>query len=123
MRDHAGRHFIVGRRKEMFISGGENVYPNEIERALLEHPAMLECAVMGLPDQRWGEVGLAVIVLRDKQNILEHDLKTFLKERLAGYKIPKHYLLVSKLPKSAAGKILKRDLLEQFLNLEKGIDV
>jgi fatty-acyl-CoA synthase len=123
MRDHAGRHFIVGRRKEMFISGGENVYPNEIERALLEHPAMLECAVMGLPDQRWGEVGLAVIVLRDKQNILEHDLKTFLKERLAGYKIPKHYLFVSKLPKSAAGKILKRDLLEQFLNLEKGIDV
>ena len=84
---------------------------------------MLECAVMALPDQRWGEVGLAVIVLRDKQNMLEHDLKAFLKERLAGYKIPKHYLFVPVLPKSAAGKILKRDLLEQFLSLEKDVQV
>ena len=121
MRDQTGRHFIVGRRKEMFISGGENVYPNEIERALLEHPAMLECAVLALPDERWGEVGLAAIVLRNQQTVLENDLKAFLKVRLAGYKIPKQYLFVATLPKSAAGKVLKRDLLEQFLTLKKGV--
>jgi fatty-acyl-CoA synthase len=120
-RDEQGRYFIVGRRKEMFISGGENVYPFEIERALLEHPAILECAVMGVPDQRWGEVGLVAIVFRAGQTVLEADLKSFLKERLAGYKVPKHYLFVSTLPKSAAGKILKRDLLEQFLKLPNGV--
>ncbi len=120
-RDDAGRHFIVGRRKEMFISGGENVYPFEIERALLEHPAILECAVMGVADQRWGEVGLAAVVLRPNQTVLEADLKSFLKERLAGYKIPKHYLFAPTLPKSAAGKILKRDLLEVFLNFENSV--
>ena len=119
-RDDHGRHVIVGRRKEMFISGGENVYPAEIERALYDHPAVLECAVMGVPDARWGEVGLACVVLRTQENVsseaLEPDaLRAFLKSRLAGYKVPKHITILESLPKSAAGKVLKNDLARAFL--------
>ncbi len=111
-RDESGRFYIVGRAKEMFISGGENVYPIEIERVLYDHPAVLECAVVGVPDARWGEVGMAAIVL--KSPVSEEDLRSFLKSRLAGYKVPKHFLFVSELPKSGPGKILKSELAARF---------
>ncbi|GEM83538.1 MAG: long-chain-fatty-acid--CoA ligase [Meiothermus sp.] len=111
-RDEQGRYFIVGRAKEMFISGGENVYPIEIERALYDHPAVLECAVVGVPDARWGEVGLAAIVL--KSPLSEEELRAYLKTRLAGYKVPKHFLFTSELPKSGPGKILKSALAARF---------
>jgi fatty-acyl-CoA synthase len=112
-RDDHGRHVIVGRRKEMFISGGENVYPAEIERVLYDHAGILECAVMGVPDARWGEVGLACVV---SSKALEPDaLRAFLKSRLAGYKVPKHITILESLPKSAAGKVLKNDLARAFL--------
>jgi fatty-acyl-CoA synthase len=111
-RDAAGRYYIVGRAKEMFISGGENVYPIEIERVLYDHPAVLECAVLGVPDARWGEVGLAAVVL--KTPISEEELKDFLRARLAGYKVPKHFLFISELPKSGPGKILKSELYRRF---------
>jgi fatty-acyl-CoA synthase len=111
-RDAEGRYYIVGRVKEMFISGGENVYPIEVERALYEHPAVLECAVLGVPDPRWGEVGLAAVVL--KSPIGEEELKGFLKARLAGYKVPRHFLFLSELPKSGPGKILKGELYRRF---------
>jgi fatty-acyl-CoA synthase len=112
-RDDQGRHVIVGRRKEMFISGGENVYPAEIERVLYDHAGVLECAVMGVPDARWGEVGLACVVTSET---LEPDaLRAFLKSRLAGYKVPKHIMILESLPKSAAGKVLKNDLARAFL--------
>lgn len=110
--DEAGRYYIVGRAKEMFISGGENVYPIEVERALYDHPAVLECAVVGVPDARWGEVGLAAVVL--KNPVGEEELRAFLKSRLAGYKIPKHFLFTSELPKSGPGKILKGELAARF---------
>ncbi|MCX7600474.1 MAG: long-chain fatty acid--CoA ligase [Meiothermus sp.] len=111
-RDEDGRYFIVGRAKEMFISGGENVYPIEIERALYDHPAVLECAVVGVPDARWGEVGLAAVVL--KSPVSAEELRGFLKSRLAGYKVPKHFLFVPELPKSGPGKILKGALAARF---------
>jgi len=111
-RDEAGRYYIVGRAKEMFISGGENVYPIEVERALYDHPAVLECAVVGVPDDRWGEVGLAAIVLKSPTS--EEDFRTYLKGRLAGYKVPKHFLFVAELPKSGPGKILKSELVSRF---------
>lgn len=106
---------IVGRRKEMFISGGENVFPAEIERALYEHPDVSECAVLGVPDERWGEVGLAVVVPQDQAPALAPQaLREFLRGRLARFKVPKHIEMVDSLPKSGAGKILKSQLLDTF---------
>lgn len=111
-RDEAGRYYIVGRAKEMFISGGENVYPIEIERALYDHPAVLECAVVGVADSKWGEVGMAAIVLKSPTS--EEDFRSFLKSRLAGYKVPKYFFFTPELPKSGPGKILKAELAARF---------
>ncbi len=107
-RDEEGRYYIVGRRKEMFISGGENVYPVEIERALYDHPAVKEAAVVGVPDPRWGEVGAAFVVV--KAPVSPEELKAFLKARLAGYKVPKHLVFLEELPKTGPGKVQKEAL-------------
>ena len=112
--DEDGFFTIVGRRKEMFISGGENVFPVEVENALYEHPAVSECAVLGVPDERWGEVGLAVIVLREDETVTEEEVREFLKAHLASYKVPKHIRFFDALPKSGAGKILKSSLATAF---------
>ncbi len=110
--DQDGYYTICGRQKEMFISGGENVFPAEIEEVLLGHPEVAECAVVGVSDEKWGEVGRAHLVMRNgscpKQ--LASDLKAYCKERLAGYKVPKEFRVEDELPKSAAGKILKTEL-------------
>jgi fatty-acyl-CoA synthase len=106
--------YIVDRKKDMFISGGENVYPVEIEKALYEHPAVHMCAVIGVPDPKWGEVGLACVVLKPGAKATEEELIAFLKERLASYKVPKRVVFMESLPISAAGKILKRELKKQF---------
>lgn len=113
-RDDEGFFYIAGRHKEMFISGGENVFPAEVEGALYTHPAVAECAVVGVPDARWGEVGLAALVLRPGASSSEAELRAHLKAHLAGYKVPKHLRFMARLPKSGAGKILKRELLEDF---------
>ena len=105
---------IVDRKKDMFISGGENIYPAEIEAALYEHPAVQQCAVIGLPDARWGEVGLACIVLKKGVTASTEELLAHLSGRLARYKIPRRIELVDSLPISPAGKILKRDLRWRF---------
>lgn len=110
--DPEGRYYIVGRAKEMFISGGENVFPVEIEQALYDHPAVAECAVLGVPDERWGEVGLAAVVLKSAAG--EEELRSFLKTRLAGYKVPKRFVFLDELPKSGPGKILKTELAARF---------
>jgi fatty-acyl-CoA synthase len=107
--------FIVGRKKDMFISGGENVYPPEIEEALYEHPAVHMCAVIGVPDPKWGEVGLACVVLEPEAEATEEELLDFLRGRLAGYKVPKRAVFMDDLPISGAGKILKQELREQFV--------
>ncbi|HZW98838.1 MAG TPA: AMP-binding protein [Trueperaceae bacterium] len=108
--DDDGDFAIVGRRKEMFISGGENVYPVEVEAAIYDHQAVAECAVAGVADERWGEVGVAGVVLREGHELTAEGLREFLSVRLARYKVPKHVVFLEALPKSAAGKILKQDL-------------
>ena len=112
--DDEGYFYIVDRKKDMFISGGENVYPAEIEKVLYQHPAVHMCAVIGLPDPKWGEAGKACVVLKPNQPATENELLEFMMERLAKYKVPKSVSIMESLPISAAGKILKRELREQF---------
>jgi Acyl-CoA synthetases (AMP-forming)/AMP-acid ligases II len=113
--DAEGYFFIVDRKKDMFISGGENVYPAEIEQALYAHPAVAMCAVVGVPDPKWGEVGVACVVLKPEMTATEPELIAFLRDRLAGYKVPKAVRFFDALPISAAGKLLKRELRERLL--------
>jgi fatty-acyl-CoA synthase len=112
--DDEGYFYIVDRKKDMFISGGENVYPAEIEKVLYQHPSVHMCAVIGLPDAKWGEVGKACVVLKPDQTATEEEVLEFMTDRLAKYKVPKSVSLMQALPISAAGKILKRELRDQF---------
>lgn len=113
--DSEGYFYIVDRKKDMFISGGENVYPAEIEKALYQHPAVHMCAVIGLPSPKWGEVGKACVVLKPGASATEEELIQFMTDRLAKFKVPKSVTFMDALPISAAGKILKRELREQFI--------
>ncbi len=109
--DEAGFYYVVGRQKDMFISGGENVYPVEIEQALAEHPALAACAVVGVPHAKWGEVGHAFVVPKPGQSAPAGDeLSEFLKGRLASYKVPKSFAALPALPLTAAGKVDKAEL-------------
>ncbi len=99
----------------MFISGGENVYPAEIENALYKHDAVHMCAVIGIPHERWGEVGKACVVLKPGEEAFKEDLMDHMREHLARYKVPKSVEVMDALPLSGMGKILKRELREQFL--------
>jgi len=110
--DPEGFLFIVDRKKDMFISGGENVYPAEVEHAIFELEAVAEAAVVGLPDSRWGEVGRAFVVLKPDQELDGQQVLTHLAERLAKYKIPKSVVFIEALPRNAAGKVLKNQLRE-----------
>ena len=92
----------------MIISGGENVYPAEIENVLHEHPAVAEAAVVGVPDERWGEVGLAFVVLRGEAT--EEELLALCRERLARYKVPREVRFVDALPRNALDKVAKAEL-------------
>jgi len=98
----------------MIISGGENVYPAEVESALLELPGVLEAAVIGVPDEQWGEVGLAVLVTSPDGPRHASTITAALREHLAGFKVPRHFRFVAALPKTATGKIRKSDLRAQF---------
>jgi fatty-acyl-CoA synthase len=113
--DKEGYYYIVDRKKDMFISGGENIYPAEIEKALYQHHEVHQCAVVGIPDPKWGEVGVAFVVCKPEANISESDIEKFLSGKLARYKIPKQYIFVESLPISAAGKILKRELRKSLI--------
>ena len=108
--DEEGYFFIVDRLKDMFISGGENVYPAEIEAALYKHPAVAMCAVVGVKDEKWGEVGRAFVVHKPEVRIEEAALLEFLRGQLAAYKVPKSIVFIEALPLSGAGKILKEEL-------------
>ena len=111
-RDDEGYLRIVDRLKDMYISGGENVYPAEVERALHEHPAVAECAVVGVPDESWGEVGRAFVVVRTGEEVDEAGVLAHLEGRLARYKLPKSVVFVPELPHNASGKLLKSRLRE-----------
>ncbi|MDG0817273.1 class I adenylate-forming enzyme family protein [Bdellovibrio svalbardensis] len=110
-RDSEGYYYVVGRKKEMFISGGENVYPVELEQVLRACPGVLEVAVIGVPDEKWGEVGKAFIV-RQHESVLTQHLLDHCLQNLAKFKIPKHFIFLDALPKGDSGKILKRKLQE-----------
>jgi len=105
--DADGFHWLIDRKKDMFISGGENVYPAEIEAALAGHPAIAECAVVGLPDTRWGEVGHVALVLRSGAVFGHAEVTAHLESRLARYKLPKAVTVMDALPRTGSGKIQK----------------
>lgn len=113
--DENGYLYIVDRLKDMIITGGENVYPREVEEVLYQRPEVQECAVIGLPDKEWGERVMAYIIPQPGKTIDKDELKSFLKTRVAPFKVPKEFHTVSELPKSPAGKILKRELRKQVL--------
>ncbi len=113
--DAEGYFFIVDRKKDMLISGGENVYPAEVEKVLYQHPGVHMCAVIGLPDPKWGEAGKACVVLKPGASASQDEIIEFLQARLAKYKVPKSVSFLPVLPISAAGKILKRELRAMFL--------
>ncbi len=112
--DAEGFYYIAGRKKDLFISGGLNVYPAEVEAALLAHPDVADAAVIGVADPVWGEVGVAFIVARAGRPVTEPALVPHLEARLARYKIPKAFVLVDALPRTPYGKVLKRELAAQY---------
>ncbi len=112
--DEDGYLYIVDRLKDMIISGGENVYPREVEELLYTRPEVLECAVIGLPDEEYGERVTAFIIEREGRQVDETLLKDFLKARLAGFKVPKQFIVVDDFPKSTAGKVLKREIRDLY---------
>ncbi|MBI2943761.1 MAG: long-chain fatty acid--CoA ligase [Candidatus Wallbacteria bacterium] len=114
--DSEGYFRIAGRSKEMWISGGENVYPAEIENALATHPGVSEACCFGVPDAKWGEIGWAAVVIRAGYSVTSEALLEFLRQRLARYKVPRRIDLVSEMPRNASGKVLKhyvRALMEE----------
>lgn len=113
--DEEGYFYVVGRKKDMFISGGENVYPLEIEEVLYRHPAVAACAVVGIPDPKWGEVGTACVVLKAGATATEEELIAYLARNLARYKIPKRVVFLDALPLSGMGKPLKDELRRGFV--------
>jgi fatty-acyl-CoA synthase len=115
--DADGWAYIVDRVKDMIISGGENVYPVEVEAAIAELEEVASCAVVGVPDQRWGEVGLAFVVVRAGARLSAETVRGHLTDRLARYKIPKTIEFVTDLPRNASGKLLRRPLRERARDL------
>jgi acyl-CoA synthetase (AMP-forming)/AMP-acid ligase II len=112
--DEDGYITLVDRSKDMLISGGENIYSVEIENALYEHNAILEAAVIGTPDAKWGEIVTAIVVLKPGNQLTEEEVHVFCRERLAGYKIPRIVEFIDQLPRNASGKVQKFKLREKF---------
>ena len=116
--DEEGFISLVDRKKDMIISGGENVYSIEVERVMYEHPQVLEAATIGLPDEVWGEVVTAIVVPRTGETIDEQEFRSFCRQKLAGYKVPRKIIFEKNLPRNASGKILKYQLREKYRTVE-----
>jgi fatty-acyl-CoA synthase len=115
VRDAEGYFTIQDRKKNMILSGGENIYPAEIERVLLEHPAVAEAAVIGVPDPRWQEVPLAIVVPRPgAAAVTQDELRAFLLPQVARFKMPRHILFAAELPRNALGKVQHFRLRETY---------
>lgn len=112
--DEEGFIYIKDRIKDMIVSGSENIYPAEVEAALAGHPDIVECAVIGVPDPKWGETVKAVVVVRDGSALSERGLIDWTRDRLAGYKRPRSVDFMDRLPRNASGKLLKRELREPY---------
>ncbi len=110
--DEEGFLYVLDRRSDLIISGGENIYPAEIEQVLAGHPAIAEAGVAGVEDERWGQVPAAFIVAR--KDVTAEELEAYCRERLAPYKVPKYYRFVGELPRNASNKLLRRELRDKF---------
>jgi fatty-acyl-CoA synthase len=110
--DAGGRLFVDGRDDEMIVSGGENVFPREVEDLLADHPDVDEAAVVGVPDEGWGQRLAAFVVTRPGAQLDEAAVKRHVKDNLAGYKVPRDVRFLDALPRNATGKVLKRELAE-----------
>lgn len=118
--DEEGFFYIAGRSKDMIISGGVNIYPAEIEKELLEHPAIAEVSVIGTTDEKWGEVPVAFVALKPHAITSDVELIEFLRPRINKIKLPRHVIFTKTLPRNAYGKVLKLELQEQLRNLKSG---
>jgi fatty-acyl-CoA synthase len=118
--DARGYCCIEGRLKDMIIRGGENIYPREIENVLFEHPAVAEVAVVGVPDDVWGEQVAAFVRLNGDARVTPSELFAYTREHLAPFKTPRHWIFVEAFPLTASGKIQKFVLRDQFLLREGG---
>ena len=112
--DAEGYLFLTDRIKDMIVSGGENIYPVEVEEVLSQHAGITEVAVIGVPDERWGEAVRAVVVRRDGSTVAADELICFARERLASYKLPRAVDFVDDLPRTPTGKVLKRELRTRY---------
>lgn len=113
-RDDEGFVYICDRKKDMIISGGFNVYPSEVEQVLWSHPAVQDCAVIGVPHEEWGEAVTAVVELNPGARLTEEELIAYCRPQLGGIKTPKKVAFMDVLPRSANGKVLKKDVREPF---------
>ncbi len=118
-RDEAGYYFVVDRKKNMIKSGGESIYPAEIERVLFDHPAVVEVAVIGVPDEKWQEIPVALVVLAKDARLSSEELRSFAQQQLARYKVPHQILFLDTLPKNAMGKVQHFLLKEQWNQLTR----
>jgi acyl-CoA synthetase (AMP-forming)/AMP-acid ligase II len=112
--DEAGRLYVVGRDDEMIVSGGENVYPIEVEKILAAHPDVAEAAVLGVDDEQYGQRLAAFVVLAQGGSASADDLKQHVRDNLANYKVPREIVVLDELPRSSTGKIVRRDLLARL---------
>jgi len=112
--DEDGYLYVHDRMKDMIISGGENIYPAEVENAISSHPAVAEAAVIGIPSQKWGEEVKAIVALRPDREVTEEELIGFVRTRIAAFKAPKSVDFIDLLPRNASGKILRRTLREPY---------
>ena len=112
--DEDGFYYIVDRTKDMYISGGENVYPAEVEDVIYQIEGIVETAVIGVADEKWGETGCAIAVVEKGSNLTENVILSHCSERLATFKLPKHVVFVDALPRNATGKVVKTTLRAQY---------
>jgi len=112
--DERGYFYILDRAKDMIISGGENIYSREIEDVIIKHPAVYEVAVIGVPDEKWGEAVKAIVSLREGKKATGEEIIDFCKQHLASYKKPKSVDFIEAIPKNPYGKVLKRELREKY---------
>ena len=118
--DEAGYLYITGRASDMYISGGSNIYPLEIEEKIAQHPAVAEAAVFGMEDEKWGEIGVAAVSLKPGASLTYGELEAFLRPRMAAYKLPRRLVLFGELPKSGYGKITKKMLRDAVIARDAG---